>query len=171
MDKKNTLCFTNRKEWCKWLEENHSTQKEIWLIYFKKHTGKPTLIYEESVQEALCWGWIDSIIKRIDDEKYARKFTPRTNYENWSNSNIERMRKLAVEKKVTEAGLKKFPKELFSKKLDSKPKKLIIPDYIQTEIDKHPKAKSNFEKLTPSHKRNYVGWIDSSKKKKLKCVG
>jgi uncharacterized protein YdeI (YjbR/CyaY-like superfamily) len=138
------------------------------LIYYKKHTGKSSLSYEKSVQEALCWGWIDSIIKSIDTERYMRKFTPRTNYNNWSDSNIKRMKKLIPEIRVQQIGLDKFPLELLSKKFDKKPKELIIPVYVQTEIDKNPKAKTIFEKLAPSHKLNYVGWIDSAKKKETK---
>ena len=65
-----TLYLTNRKAWRKWLEKNHSTKKEIWLVYYKKHTNKPTIPYDDAVEEALCLGWIDSIVKMIDDEKY-----------------------------------------------------------------------------------------------------
>src|SRR4030042_1653673 len=66
----------NKTEWREWLKQNHATEKEVWLIFYKKHTGKPCVFYEEAVEEALCFGWIDSIIKRIDEEKYAQKFTP-----------------------------------------------------------------------------------------------
>ncbi|MFC1897977.1 YdeI family protein [Candidatus Cloacimonadota bacterium] len=164
----NSEYFKTLEEWRKWLSKNHDKESEIWMIYYKKHTGKPTIGYEESVLEALCWGWIDSIIKRIDDEKYVRKFTPRINYENWSDSNINRMKKLIAENRIHKVGLEKFPLEHLSRKLADKPKKLIIPEYIQTEIDKFPKAKKNFEKLAPSHKRNYLGWIDSAKQEETK---
>ena len=69
----NTLYVSNRKDWRAWLRKNHQKKKEIWLVYFKKHTGKPRIQYSDAVEEALCYGWIDSTVKRIDDEKYAQK--------------------------------------------------------------------------------------------------
>ncbi|MCK4440294.1 hypothetical protein KAU85_04855, partial [Candidatus Bathyarchaeota archaeon] len=71
------LYVTNRDDWRAWLRRNHDAKKEVWLIYYKKHTGKPRIPYDDAVEEALCFGWIDSIIKKIDDEKFAQKFTPR----------------------------------------------------------------------------------------------
>lgn len=163
-----SIYFKSLSEWNEWLGHNHNKETFLWLIYYKKHTGKPTLIYEDSILEALCWGWIDSIIKRIDGEKYARKFTPRTNYENWSDANIKRMKKLIHENRVQKIGLEKFPKSLLSKKYKIKLKDLIIPEYIQNEIDRNPKAKTNLDKLPPSHKRNFIGWIDSAKRVETK---
>jgi uncharacterized protein YdeI (YjbR/CyaY-like superfamily) len=164
----NSKHFKDLESWRYWLQENHATVEILWLIYYKKHTGKESISYEDSVQEALCWGWIDSIIKRIDDERYTRKFTPRTNCENWSDVNIKRMRKLIAENRVHEFGLKKFPIKLLDKELDSKPKTLIFPEYIHKEFSKFPQAKQYFEKLAPSHKRNYIDWIDSAKKEETK---
>ena len=71
------LHVTNRDDWRAWLRKNHSTKKEIWLIYYKRHTGKPRIPYSDAVEEALCFGWIDSLVKKIDDEKFVQKFTPR----------------------------------------------------------------------------------------------
>ena len=81
------LYVTNREDWRAWLEQNHATEKEVWLLYYKKHTGKPTIPYDDAVEEALCFGWIDSTVKRIDDEKYTQKFTPRNDRSVWSESN------------------------------------------------------------------------------------
>jgi len=77
------LYVTNRKEWRNWLEENYSTAKEIWLVYYKKHTGKPRIPYDDAVEEALCFEWIDSTVKRFDDEKYFQRYTPRKNKSVW----------------------------------------------------------------------------------------
>jgi len=164
----NTKHFKDSESWRKWLKENHDKEKFLWVIYYKKHTKKVSLSYEDSVCEALCWGWIDSIVKRLDDEKYARKFTPRTNCQNWSDTNIKRMKKLLIQNRVKEPGMKKFPKEILNKKLSSKTSKLIIPQYIQEEINKHSGAKENFESLAPSYKRNFIGWIDSAKKEETR---
>ncbi|MCK4233163.1 hypothetical protein KAX75_01940, partial [candidate division WOR-3 bacterium] len=103
-----TLYVTNRKGWREWLEKNYATKKEVWLIYYKKHTGKPIILYEDTVEEALCFGWIDSIIRGIDDEKYARKFTPRTEDSGWSELNKKRAKKMIAAGKMTKAGLQKI---------------------------------------------------------------
>ncbi len=99
-----TLYVTTRDEWRSWLEENHKSEKEIWLIYYKKHTGKPRIPYDDAVEEALCFGWIDSIIKRIDEEKYTQKFSPRKQNSAWSDLNKKRVKKLIEEGKMTKAG-------------------------------------------------------------------
>ncbi|MGB2982026.1 MAG: hypothetical protein WBC77_12350, partial [Candidatus Zixiibacteriota bacterium] len=100
-----TLYVTNRDDWRAWLRKNHSSQKEVWLIYYKKHTGKPRIPYDDAVEEALCYGWIDSTIKRIDEEKYAQKFTPRSEKSNWSELNKRRAKKMIREGRMTQAGL------------------------------------------------------------------
>ena len=88
------LHLSNRNDWRAWLEKNYATEKEVWLIYYKKHAGKPSIPYEDSVEEALCFGWIDGIIKRIDDERCARKFIPRRSRSRWSESNKKRAEKM-----------------------------------------------------------------------------
>jgi uncharacterized protein YdeI (YjbR/CyaY-like superfamily) len=74
------LYVTNRDEWRAWLANHYASESEVWLIYYKKHTGRPRIPYEHAVEEALCFGWIDSLVKRIDDEKFAQKFTPRRDW-------------------------------------------------------------------------------------------
>lgn len=99
-----------RQQWRKWLEKNHSTKSEIWLIYYKKATSKPTITYEEAVQEALCFGWIDGIEKGIDQESFAGRFTPRRTNSNWSATNIKRYQLLEETGLMTEAGKAAFKK-------------------------------------------------------------
>ena len=103
-----TLYITNRVDWRAWLERNNDTEKEVWLIYYKKHTGKPRIPYDDAVEEALCFGWIDSTVKRVDDEKFAQKFTPRKNKSNWSDLNKKRAKKMIREGRMTKAGLTKI---------------------------------------------------------------
>ncbi|UCC32844.1 MAG: hypothetical protein JSW53_03315, partial [Candidatus Bathyarchaeota archaeon] len=88
------LYVTNRDEWRSWLEKNHEAEKEVWLIFYKKHVGKPSVPYEDAVEEALCFGWIDSIIKKIDEKKFVRKFTPRKSSSRWSELNRKRAQKM-----------------------------------------------------------------------------
>src|SRR5918992_6386370 len=106
------LYVTNRDEWRAWLEKNHATEREVWLIYYKKHTGKPRIPYDDAVEEALCFGWIDSIVKTLDGDRYMQKFTPRTNVGKWSRLNLERVKKLLHEGRMTEAGRAKLPPDL-----------------------------------------------------------
>jgi uncharacterized protein YdeI (YjbR/CyaY-like superfamily) len=121
MDISKTLYVTNRDEWRAWLEENHATEPEIWLVYYKKHTSQPTIPYEDAVEEALCFGWIDSTAKRIDDEKYAQRFTPRKDHKNWSEPNKQRVRKLIQAGRMTPAGLARIGFPLADAQEDSSP--------------------------------------------------
>src|SRR5207248_6123233 len=103
-----TLYVKDRRQWRSWLARHHRTAPEIWLIYYKKHSGRPRIPYEDAVEEALCFGWIDSIVKAIDGETFAQKFTPRRDSSKWSALNRRRVRKLIQEGRMTEAGLAKI---------------------------------------------------------------
>jgi uncharacterized protein YdeI (YjbR/CyaY-like superfamily) len=109
------LSFTSSKEWRKWLEKNHTKEKEAWLTYYKQASGKPSISYDESVEEAICFGWIDNRVKRIDDEKFVRRFVPRLPVSAWSKFNIDRAKKMVELGKMTEAGLAVLPSR-FSKR-------------------------------------------------------
>jgi len=166
------MYVNNRDDWRKWLKQNHDQEKEVWLIYFKKNTRKPSIPYEDSVEEALCFGWIDSIIKKMDHEKYARKFTPRTNTTKWSASNKARVRKLIKVGRMTGFGLAKIKGLVLNRKdetiRDKLKKKLLIPKYLKEALKANPRAWANFNTLAPSHQRNYVGWIISAKKQETR---
>jgi len=167
-----TLYVTNRNDWRVWLEKNHNTAKEVWLIYYKKHTGKPSIDYEASVEEALCFGWIDSIIKRLDIEKYARKFTPRISGNKWSMSNLKRLGKMIKQGRMTECGIAKIDRTIVrsKKNLETKPlkKRLVIPEFLKEGLAANKIIWRNFNSLAPSHKRNYIGWIMSAKKEETR---
>ena len=100
-----TVEVKTRAEWREWLAANHDRETEIWLIYYKKETGIPCVAYGASVEEALCYGWVDSIIKKIDDTKYVRKFTPRKESSKWSPTNIKRVDKMIDAGLMTEHGM------------------------------------------------------------------
>ena len=104
------ITAASRIEWRAWLEKNHATETEVWLVYYKKHTGKQSVSYLESVMEALCFGWIDGIKKRVDDERYIHRFTPRKPNSKWSPSNIAQAKELIESGAMTEAGLAAFRK-------------------------------------------------------------
>lgn len=100
-----TLYVTDRKEWRRWLASNHKKEPEIWLIYYKKDSGKLRIDYNHAVEEALCYGWIDSTVKSIDGEKFTQRFSPRKKDSHLSQMNRERVRKLVERGRMTEAGL------------------------------------------------------------------
>jgi uncharacterized protein YdeI (YjbR/CyaY-like superfamily) len=140
------LFFKNRDEWRDWLEKNYSKSEGIWIVYFKKHTKKETLTYNEGVEEALCFGWIDSIVKSIDNEMYKQRYTPRRKNSVWSEVNKKRVEKLIQEKKMTEAGMK--PVEEAKKngkwaKAYSFKEKPAMPDDLLVELKKDKKAFEN----------------------------
>jgi uncharacterized protein YdeI (YjbR/CyaY-like superfamily) len=162
-----TVHVTARAEWRAWLKENHDKEKEIWLIYYKKHTGKPRVAYDDAVEEALCYGWIDSIVKRIDDETYAQKFTPRKAESKWSELNKRRVEKLIKAGKMTEFGLKpvEAAKQGGAWERVIQPHKAdTLPPELKEELAAHPRAWENFQRLAPSYQRHFIGWITTAKK-------
>lgn len=161
-----TLYVKNREDWRRWLRKNHDTEKEIWLIHYKKQAGRPCISYDDLVEEALCFGWIDSIVKRIDDKKYARKLTPRKLKSKWSALNKGRVARMISEGRMTQAGLNKisFPvQEDYSPRTQQRKSELPIPAYLEQGLRKNEKAWENFKSLASSYRRNYVGWITSAK--------
>ncbi len=104
-----TLHVTRLEEWRAWLEEHHATSKEIWLVSYKKSAGKPRVTYEDAIDEALCFGWIDSTAKTIDVERSALRFTPRRPKSHWTEVNKERARRLIASSRMTESGMAVLP--------------------------------------------------------------
>ncbi len=168
MEITDTCYARDRATWRKWLEKNHESFREVWLVYYKKHTGKPTVSYNEAVEEALCFGWIDSTIKRIDDEKYAQKFTPRKRNSKWSDWNKKRVKKLIAENKMAPPGLKSI--ENIDLTIEAKPrqKDLVIPEYIIDGLATNNRAFDFFSQLSPSRKRMFMQWIESAKKEETR---
>ena len=165
------LHISNRNDWRAWLSKNHACNKEVWLIYYKKHTGKPSIPYDDSVEEALCFGWIDGIIKRVDDEKCARKFMPRKGRSRWSESNKKRAEKMVREGKMTEVGMAKIEEakkngEWF--KFHVRPKELVVPVFIEEALRKNRKAYENFNGLAIGYRKLYVAWISSAKREETR---
>lgn len=163
------LYVKTRSKWRKWLQKNHSKESALWLIFYKKETGKPSIDYESAVEEALCFGWIDSIVKKIDEEKYARKFTPRNNNSVWSDPNKSRVKKVIKEGRMTEFGLEKInaakKSGAWNKKIEPPEISYDAPKEFISALNRNKKAKSNFDKFSPSVKRRYYMWINIAKKK------
>ncbi len=145
--------------------------REVWLMYFKKHTGKPSIPYDDSVEEALCFGWIDGILKRVDDEKCARKFMPRKNRSVWSESNKKRAEKMVREGRMTEVGLAKVEEAKRSGewfKSHTHPKEFFVPNFIEEALKKNERAHDNFNRLAVSYRRMYISWISSAKREETR---
>jgi uncharacterized protein YdeI (YjbR/CyaY-like superfamily) len=164
-----TYYAANREEWRAWLEKNHDKGNEIWLIYYKRHSGKPRVAYEDAVEEALCFGWIDSVIQRMDDERYMQKFTPRRNDSKWSALNKRRVAKLVKEGRLTEAGFKKLnytnERDDYGRTPQRNKEELKPPPFLKKEFMKNRKVWDAFNRLAPSYRRNYIRWISAAKTK------
>jgi uncharacterized protein YdeI (YjbR/CyaY-like superfamily) len=158
----------SRAEWRAWLATHHDKEVEVWLVYYKKQTGKESVAYEASVEEALCYGWIDSIIKKIDDTKYARKFTPRKEDSKWSPSNKKRVEKLLKTGLMTEYGLQKVEAAKESGQWDAPDQRprltFEMPAEFAEALRKNKEAQETFEKLAPTHQKQYLGWIEVAKR-------
>lgn len=150
------------------MEINHDKKKEIWLIYFKKHTGRPRIPYDDAVEEAICYGWIDSTVKRIDEEAFAQRFTPRRTRSEWSAINIERARDMIDQEKMHTAGLDKFDMGLLSKpatKISDQPRKEgVLPAELEMTLKQNKKALHYFQNLAPSYQKHYIMWITGAKR-------
>ena len=155
-----TLEVRDSKEWRSWLGKNHAASPGVWLVYYKDHTGIKSVPYEDSVREALCFGWVDSLIKRLDGRRYARKFTPRKSTSKWSPSNRKRWRELKAAGLLAPAGLVAAPTEKTYAPLPDVPE---LPDYIAAAFKRNSEAWSFFQELAPSHRRQYVRWIHYAK--------
>ena len=165
------LSFRSRAAWRGWLRKHHATEDELWLVYYKKHTGKQCISYEESIEEALCFGWVDSIIKKLDDETYARKFTPRREGSVWSELNRERARRLASSRRKTPAGTAKVTFPLAGPVTGVKKREKTDPvfsDDLFGMLKAHRQAWIEFNTLPPSQRRNCVGWVMSAKREETR---
>jgi uncharacterized protein YdeI (YjbR/CyaY-like superfamily) len=162
-----TFHASSLAEWTKWLEEHYSSKKEVWLIFYKKHTGKPNISYTDAIEQALCFGWIDSIIQKIDDHTFARKFTPRKKTSLWSALNKRRATRLLKEGRMTEAGKATLTfsgiNDDYGRNSRQQLSQTTIPAFLRRAIQKNQNAWIFFKQLAPSYRRNYIGWISASK--------
>jgi len=156
------IACKNRKAWRLWLQKNYS-QKGVWLIYFKKHTKKPSVFYNDAVEEAICFGWVDGQAKRIDDEKYMQRYTLRRARSHWSEINIARAKKMIKQGLMTNRGLKIFQDGIKNKEKVPSSKNFTVPDDFKSALTKSKKASHNFHNFSPSAKLAYVYWMNIAK--------
>src|SRR5437870_8006402 len=147
-----TLYVKDRRQWRAWLAGHHKTAPEIWLIYYKKHSGRPRIPYSDAVEEALCYGWIDSITKPVDEDRWAQRFSPRRPSSRLSEMNRERVRRLIAARRMTKAGLARIA-HVFDHESDTKRKREWRgPPDIPAAIKQERAKRKNFEALPESDK-------------------
>ncbi len=166
----------SRKQWRQWLEKNHTIFPGIWLIYYKKESGKRRVSYDNAVEEALCFGWIDSLPRKLDKERAMLKFTPRKKKSVWSDLNKSRVKKLILQKIMTSAGLVKIKQA----KKDGSWNLLnatnyhksnnTVPDDLQKALSRIKKALENFHAFPAGYRSRFLFWIDSAKRPETRTV-
>ena len=154
-----TLQVKNRGEWRSWLEKNACSCREVFLIFYRKSSGKPRIAYEDAVEEALCFGWIDGKVNKLDDQRYVQRFTPRRPASRWSPLNIKRAQRLIAEGKMKAAGL-----AVFDPARKTAPQPTQLPRDLETEFRKHAAAWEKFRGFPLSYRRMTVVWVASAKK-------
>jgi uncharacterized protein YdeI (YjbR/CyaY-like superfamily) len=153
-----TLLVTDRKAWRSWLAKNYNKEPEIWLIFYRKDSGKARIAYNDAVEEALCYGWIDSIVKGVDSESFAQRFSPRKPTSVLSQMNRERIHKLIKQKKMTKVGLAALA-HVFDPEKD-KPETFVIPQDILAALKKDKTTWENFQKFPESYKKIRISFIE-----------
>jgi uncharacterized protein YdeI (YjbR/CyaY-like superfamily) len=153
-------------EWREWLKINHELIDGVWLVFYKKESGKPTISYYDALDEALCYGWIDSIIKKVDESKYVRKFTKRNDNSKWSEINKKRIEILIKEKRMTKFGMRKIEIAKQNGKwfeIDKPEINSENQDEFESALSKNKSANDSFKKLAPSFQKQYLLWISAAK--------
>lgn len=155
----------DRSDWRRWLEKNHATSPGVWLIYYKQTTGQPHVAYSDAVEEALCFGWVDSKPNVLDDERYMQLFSPRNPKSPWSRLNKQRVEKLIEQGLMTEAGLKliEAAKQNGAWTVYDTIEDLTMPEDLEQALAANPTAYDNFQAFSNSSKKNILWWIQSAK--------
>ena len=161
------LDVRSRREWRRWLAAHHDTTPGVWLVFHKRHTGVECLEYDDAVEEALCYGWIDSTLRRLDDERYARKCTPRRPGSVWSAINRRRYADLAKRGRLAKPGRERPPTGRPNDR--SAPPVPELPGYIRRALTARPRAWDAFRRLAPSRRRLYVGWVHSARREETRA--
>ena len=157
----------NRQDWRNWLRKHHADKAEVWVVFFKKTASRTNLSYNDAVEEALCFGWIDGMKRSIDEERYMHRFSPRKPGSKWSPSNLERVRRMIDAGLITKAGEQSIADAKKSGAWDSPvspPGPLPMPPAFDARLGRNKKARAFFESLAPSCRRQYIDWIASAKR-------
>jgi uncharacterized protein YdeI (YjbR/CyaY-like superfamily) len=160
------LTVDGRDAWRLWLEEHHASETEVWLVFFKGE--RSVLGYDAAVEEALCYGWVDGLIKRVDDERCMRRFTPRKAGSAWSDANRRRVRALVAAGRMTPAGYAVMRPEVLTEDAPPRTEAVDFPPPHDAMLT--PAARQGFERLTPAQRRNYVRWVTEAKREETRVA-
>ncbi|AXT19618.1 hypothetical protein D7030_09870 [Flavobacteriaceae bacterium AU392] len=166
MTKAPRLYLKNRDEWRQWLIDNHNTTTGIQLILYKVSSSKESMRWEEAVQEAICFGWIDSTVKKLDEESRVQYFSPRKPKSVWSALNKKYIKELIASKRMHKSGLVKIEaakKDGSWTSLDDV-EKLVIPEDLQFAFNENPIAFNNYKNFAPSYRKGYLYWLNQAKR-------
>ena len=160
-----TLDVRTRKQWRQWLAKHHASSPGIWLVRHKQHTGVESMPYEDVVREALCFGWVDSLVKKLDDDRYAIKVTPRKPSSKWSDINRRRWKELEAAGLLTAPGLAAAPT---ANRYAPHPPIPELPAYVAKAFKTNRAAWRHFQALAPTYRRNFVVWIHTAKRQETR---
>lgn len=164
MGKIPTITIYSRNEWRAWLEKNHTTEEKAHVIHHKKHTGKTCMTHREGIEEALCFGWIDTIVKRINEDTYQRTFVKRGDKANWSVNTLGYAQKLLAEGNMTPAGIKRYHEGLKKKPFGAgRVKNPETPPLLLKALKKQKGAEETFKGFAPSYRRTLIYWLENAK--------
>ena len=162
LDLEKTVYLSDRESWRAWLAEHHDSETDVWLIFYRKETGKPRIPYNDAVEEALCYGWIDSTVRGIDEERFAQRFSKRRKKSSLSQMNKERIRNLIAQSKMTKAGLDAVA-HVFDPAADEA-EEFEIPPQILAALKANDRAWRNFQNFPGSYQRIRIAYIESRKR-------
>lgn len=154
----------NAAEWRAWLRKNHKTARRVFLVYYKKATGKPSVTYREALMEAICFGWIDTTVERLDDERYGTNFMKRGKNVNWSSNTLAYAEQLIRQRKMSKQGLEAYQRGKLKAPIDPTPKGTPPPPELNAALDADPAARAFFDQAAPSARLVYIAWVNKAKR-------
>ena len=164
----------NQHAWRRWLDANHADVPEVWVVFYKKtvhRPGVPTLTYENAVEQAICFGWIDGLKRRVDDERYAHRFTPRKPDSRWSESNRARLERMRSQGLMAPPGEEAVAASIRSGawELPAAPAPVGTPPELPAALDEDSAARAGWATLAPSEQRRYETWIGIAKREETRA--
>ena len=172
MEEKEHLYFKNAQEWRQWLHDNHQSSKGVFLIFYRVNSEFESMRWEEAVQVAICYGWIDSTVKKMDDERRKQMFTPRKDKSVWSKLNKTYIEKLFKDNLIHESGLKKIEiaKQNGSWESLDAVENLEIPEDLNLAFKKNKTALDNYNNFSPSYRKSYLYWLNQAKRNETRNI-
>ncbi len=159
-----SLTFRDQAAWRNWLQTHHGSAAEVWIVYFKKGSGTASVTYPEALEEALCFGWIDGVRRRLDDDRFTQRFTPRRPGSRWSEVNRAHAKRLLAEGRMAPAGIANLPADLHEHSERKCASESEVPAELATGLEGNAAARATFTSLAPSYRRLYVRWIAEAKR-------